>query len=169
MAFLLSFLLSGCSEKKEVTDAGDTTTKVTIVDDNFNRNGSGTLKCVTETVANEGVDVDLNYVISYKRGNILELTSVSKITSNDNSILDGYEQSYDSIRKNYHGLKYYDTRLIRDSNSVTYEVVINYDKIDTDKLLAIEGEEDNVIIDGKAKLSLWLDLAGKFGTTCEEV
>lgn len=169
-ALSLCFFLSGCgTDKKEHVESGDSTTKATIVDDSFDKGGTGTLKCVTEAIAAEGVDVKLNYIINYKRGNILQLKSVSKISSADNSVLEGYEQSYDNIRKNYYELKYYDTRLIRDSNSVTYEVIINYEKIDTDALLAIEGAEDNVIVDGKAKLSLWLDLAGKFGTTCEEV
>ena len=94
--------------------------------------------------------------------------SISKVTSLDNDVLDGYENAYQGISDNYKGLDYYDTRLIRDSNSVTYEMIINYDKIDTNKLLAIEGDEDNIILDGKTKLSLWLKLAEKFGTTCEE-
>ena len=55
------------------------------------------------------------------------------------------------------------------SNSVTYTIYIDYDKIDVDGLLSIEGAEDNIIKRGKAKLSLWLDLAGKMGTLCEEV
>lgn len=49
-----------------------------------------------------------------------------------------------------------------------YDAIINYDKIDIDKLLEIEGEEDNIIVGNKAKLSLWLELAGKVGTVCEE-
>ena len=53
------------------------------------------------------------------------------------------------------------------NNSVTSDTVINYGKIDTDKLLAIEGEEDNVIKDGKVKLDDWLDFAEQFGTKCE--
>ena len=66
-------------------------------------------------------------------------------------------------------MKYYDTNIVRDSNSVTYTIYIDYDKIDVDGLLSIEGAEDNIIKRGKAKLSLWLDLAGKMGTLCEEV
>lgn len=165
---VLCLLLSACGSKKENLDNGNSTKKITIVDDDFNEKSSGTLKCVTEAEAGEGIDVDLSYVIDYKRGNILNLRSVSKITSLDSDVLDDYESAYQGISGNYEGLEYYDTSLIRDSNSVTYEAIINYDKIDTDKLLAIEGEEDNVIVDGKAKLSLWLDLAEKFGTTCEE-
>ena len=41
--------------------------------------------------------------------------------------------------------------------------------LDIDTLLAIEGEEDNIIEDGKAKVDKWLTLAKKFGTKCTVV
>ena len=173
MILVLSSLLifiSGCGKEKNVrTESSNDTTKVTIVEDNFDKNGSGTLKCTTEAYAQDGVDVDLSYTVIYENGNILSLHSISKITSSDSKVLDDYEKAYRNISNNYVGLKYYDTKLVKDSNTVTYETIINYDKINTDKLLDIEGEEDNVIVNGKAKLSLWLELASKFGTTCREV
>lgn len=164
----------GCSkennEGESNTDVtGTTTIKETIVDEDFNRNGTGMLKCKTKAEAGTGIDVDLSYTIKYKNGNILELISVQKVASDSDDSLDLYENAYSNIAMNYDGLNYYDTKIVRDSNSVTYTITINYDKIDIKKLLAIEGEEDNIIKSGKAKLSLWLELAGKMGTTCEEV
>ena len=172
--FCLVLVSTGCSEEKKKesssTDVtGTTTVKETIVDDDFDKNGTGMLKCKTKAEAGEGIDVDLNYTIKYKKGNILELVSVQKVASDSSDNLDIYENAYVSISKNYDGLKYYDTNIVRDSNSVTYTITINYDKIDVKNLLAIEGEEDNIIKNGKAKLSLWLELASKMGTTCEEV
>ena len=38
-----------------------------------------------------------------------------------------------------------------------------------DKLIEIEGEEDNVFENKIPKVSKWLDLSKKFGTTCELV
>jgi uncharacterized lipoprotein YehR (DUF1307 family) len=162
----------GCGkeeEKKSISDVtGTTTIKQNIVDESFNENGTGTLKCSTEAVADEGIDVDLNYTIKYKNGNILELVSIQKVSSENDGNLDLYENAYKNIAEKYYGLEYYDNDIVRDSNSVSYTITINYDKIDIKKLLAIEGEEDNIIKNGKAKLSLWLDLAGKMGTVCEE-
>lgn len=166
--------LCGCSEEKKESNVktditGTTTVKKTIVPDDFDMNGTGKLKCSTEASAGEGIDVDLNYEINYKKGNILNLKSIQKVISNDSASLDLYETSYANIAKGYKSLKYYDTNIVRDSNSVTYTIYIDYDKIDVDGLLSIEGAEDNIIKRGKAKLSLWLDLAGKMGTLCEEV
>lgn len=165
--------LCGCSEEKKESNSttditGTTTVKKTIVPDDFNMNGTGRLKCSTEASAGEGIDVDLNYTVNYKNGNILNLKSIQKVTSDDSSSLDLYETSYTNIALSYKNLKYYDTNIVRDSNSVTYTIYIDYDNIDVDKLLDIEGAEDNIIKRGKAKLSLWLDLAGSMGTVCEE-
>ena len=172
--FCLIVISTGCSEEKKEGNSstditGTTTVKETIVDDDFDKNGTGMLKCITKAEAGEGIDVDLNYTIKYKRGNILELISVQKVSSDNNDSLDVYENAYKNISKSYDGLEYYDTKIVRNGNSVTYTITINYDKIDVSELLAIEGEEDNIIKSGKAKLSLWLELAGKMGTTCEEV
>ena len=172
LVILISFLVCGCTKEKEETNVvesnGTTTIKQTIVDSDFNEKGTGTLNCTTKAVAAEGIDVAINYIINYKRGNILNLLSVQKIISSEQSNLDLYENAFADIEKNYSGLKYYDTSVVRDSNSVTYTININYEKIDVDKLLEIEGAEDNIIEKGKAKLSLWLALAEKLGTVCEE-
>lgn len=174
IVFLCCVFLCGCSDEKSentsTTDVtGTTTVKKTIVSDDFDMNGTGKLKCRTEASAGDDIDVDLNYEVNYKKGNILNLKSIQKVTSSSSSSLDLYETSYANIAKGYKNLKYYDTKIVRDSNSVTYTIYIDYDKIDVDGLLAIEGAEDNIIKRGKAKLSLWLDLAGKMGTVCEEV
>ena len=165
------FLLCGCGKQESSGLEGSISNpkKETIVSSGFDEKGSGTLQCSTDTVESDDMEVDLSYTITYERGNILKLRSVSKISSDDNTIVENYYNAYLNISSNYHELKYYDTSLTKEDNTVIYDVVINYEKIDADKLLKIEGKEDNIIVSGKAKLSLWLDLAEKFGTTCQEV
>lgn len=166
------FFLSGCSDKTKENNqdiTGTTTVKESIVSDEFDKNGTGMLKCSTEAYAEEGMDVELRYTIKYKAGDILELVSVQKVISEKQNSLSTYEDAYKKIADNYNNLDYYDTSIVRDDNSVSYTAIINYEKININKLLDIEGKEDNIIKNGKAKLSLWLDLASKVGTTCEEV
>ena len=88
--------------------------------------------------------------------------------SADSETLDTYEDAYKKIQQNYDGLEYYDANVERKETTVTSNITINYDKININALLAIEGEEDNIIKNGKAKVSKWLELAEKFGTTCTE-
>lgn len=161
--------LCGCDKDNKEFEISNESNKVSIVEEDFDMSGAGELYCTTEAYAGDDVSVDLNYRLTYKRGNILKLRSIAKITSDNQDSLDQYETAYQKIAANYEELKYYDVSLIRDSNTVVYDTTINYSEIDIKKLLDIEGEEDNIIEDGKAKLSLWLDLAERVGTTCEEV
>ena len=171
LALLIACFVSGCTFEKDkgTTNVNGTTTiKQTIVADDFDRNGSGMLKCTTEAEAGENIDVDLKYNVSYKNGNILNLVSIQKVTSSEKESLDLYENAYADIARHYAGLEHYNTDIVRDSNSVTYTITINYNKIDINKLLDIEGADDNIIKNGKANLFLWLDLAEGMGTVCEE-
>ena len=175
LILIIFVFISGCSST-DVSDSvrgstdvsGTTTVKKTIVPEDFDSDGVGMLKCSTEAYAGEGIDVNLKYAVKYNNGNILELISVQNVVSESQDSLDLYEDAYKKIALNYNGLNYYVTDIVRDSNSVTYTITINYDEINVKKLLEIEGEEDNIIKNGKAKLSLWLDLASKMGTLCEE-
>ena len=127
----------------------------------------GVKKCTrTGTVTNGSTE--MNYEVYYKGEYVVLLHSTEKIISDSSSVLDTYEEAYKSIFKQYEGLEYYDNKITRNSNSVTNEITINYEKIDMGKLLDIEGEEDNVIENGKVKLDTWLSFAKKYGVTCEE-
>lgn len=161
------FFITGCGNE-EVTEKEPVVNKSSILD-SIDKAGSGKLKCSREAFANEGIDVELTNEIEYENGYIMILHSIDKVVSEDSASLDQYEKAYHSIAKNYEGLKYYDITITRDSNSVTNDVVINYGKIDTKKLLDIEGEEDNVIVDGKVALETWVGFAEQFGTVCEKV
>lgn len=127
----------------------------------------GVKKCTrTGTVTNGSTE--MNYEVYYKGEYVVLLHSTEKIISDSSSVLDTYEEAYKSIFKQYEGLEYYDNKITRSSNSVTNEITINYEKIDMGKLLDIEGEENNVIENGKVKLDTWLSFAKKYGVTCED-
>lgn len=127
----------------------------------------GVKKCTrTGTVTNGSTE--MNYEVYYKGEDVVLLHSTEKIISDSSSVLDTYEEAYKSIFKQYEGLEYYDNKITRSSNSVTNEITINYEKIDMGKLLDIEGEENNVIENGKVKLDTWLSFAKKYGVTCED-
>ena len=125
------------------------------------------LSCTRDADAGAGIDVNLSYEVYYQGEYIQILHSKEQVVTDDQDVLDEYENAYRSVDKNYEGLEYYDTSIVRTDNSVTDDTVINYGKIDIDKLLAIEGEEDNVIKDGKVKLDDWLEFTEQFGMKCE--
>ena len=78
-----------------------------------------------------------------------------------------YEEAYKSIYKAYENIDYYDNEVLRADNKVTSTTVIYYGKVDMNKILEIEGEEDNVKVEnGKIKLSDWKKFAKEYGTKC---
>lgn len=155
------FLLSGCSTKEE--------NKVESGGSKINVSSMQHKHCTRAATAGDGIDVSLSYDLYYTGEDLNILHSVEKVTSDKSSDLDTYEDAYKKIHANYEGLKYYDAKVLREKESVTSDITINYDDIDIAKLIEIEGEEDNIIENGKAKVDTWLTLAKKFGTTCEDV
>lgn len=147
--FMGVILVSGCSD----TESNKT-------------NGMSVIHC-TRTGEATGVKVSMEYNIYYQGDYIKILNSIETVTSNDKAKLDQYENAYRNIFSAYEGLEYYDNNIIRGSDMVKSETTINYGKIDIDKLLSIEGEEDNVVEDGKVKLSTWINFAEKYGATCD--
>ena len=162
VAILSLFLLTACSKRSD-------TEKVVSNNEEVNTYSMKHKKCSREGSADDGIVVSLNYDLYYTGENLDILHSVEKVTATKNEDLDKYETAYKNIYKNYEGLKYYDAKVIRGDTTVTSDVTINYDKIDTQELLNIEGSEDNIIEDGKAKVDKWLTLAKKFGTKCKDV
>lgn len=125
--------------------------------------------CTRSATAGENVDVKLEYELYYKDDVLLKLESVEQITSEEEETLDLYESAYRNIHNNYANLKYYDTNIERKDNTVTSKIVIDYKRIDIDKLIEIEGEEDNIFEDKIPKASKWKELAKKLGAKCEVV
>lgn len=178
LIMMIVVLLTGCGSNESSTTANnanrnsnnsrsnESTTPNSSVSES-DTTGMEKLTCSREASAGSGVDVNLDYEIYYQGEYIQILHSTEQVVTDDQDTLDEYEDAYKGIYKNYEGLKYYDNTVTRTNDSVTSDTVINYGKIDTDKLLAIEGEEDNVIKDGKVKLDDWLDFAEQFGTKCE--
>ena len=152
-------LVAGC-EKKATVESGGEKVDVSKMEHKH---------CTRGAVADAGIDVSLEYDIYYKGENIQILHSVEKVITSNEESLSTYEDAYKKIYENYKGLKYYDANVVRGDTTITSDVTINYAKIDVEKLIAIEGEEDNIFENGKAKLQKWLVLAYKFGTKCEDV
>ncbi len=157
---IVSVLLCGCEEKKEnkVISNGQVVNTANMEHKHCTRNATA-----------DGAEVKLDYDIYYT-GDVLNLLiSKEEVISSSTDILNTYENAYKQIHSNYKELDYYETSVERGDTTVTSSITINYDKIDIDKLIDIEGEEDNIFEKKVPKVSKWLELAKKFGTTCELV
>ena len=91
------------------------------------------------------------------------------ITSSDKNILKEYESSYKELFSKYKDIKYYDNTITTSNNAITSITKIDYTKVDTDKILELEGENGNIYTkDGSVKLKTLLDLYKKYGSQCDD-
>lgn len=169
---VLLLLLTGCSNTEKNEDMKQTNTKQnTEYNEIISNEMSNSLvheHCTREGTLTGG-EVSLNYDLYYIGDNLNLLVSEEKVISSDKKLLDEYDTAYRKIDTNYLGLEYYDTEVLREANYVSRKAIINYEKININQLLKIEGEEDNIVEGGVAKVSKWKELAKKFGTTCQVV
>jgi len=153
------FLICGCTNNKEIVEVNG---------EKVNTSKMGHKHCTRKATAGSGIDVSLSYDIYYT-GNILNMIqSEEKIMSANSESLDTYEEAYRGIHEHYKDLEYYDTSLVRTETTVTSTMTIDYDKIDVEKLIEIEGSS-SIFENNVAQLDKWLELAKKVGTNCEEV
>lgn len=127
-----------------------------------------TLKCTRIAAGVNDATASLNYTIYYKGDYVTKTVSIERVESDNSSVLDQYEEAYTKIFQNYKNIAYYDNTVDRESNSVTSTTVINYEKVDTSKILAIEGEDGNIYDeDGKVRKDTLVSFYKKYGATCE--
>lgn len=153
------FIITGCIDNNKIISNGE---KISVANMEHKH-------CTRSGVGNSGVTTELSYELYYTGDKLNILESTEKVNATNETDLDKYQEAYETINSNYEGLEYYDTKIIRNDSSVTRKTIINYDKININDLLYIEGEEDNIIEDGEAKVEKWLSLAKKFGTKCVTV
>ena len=124
--------------------------------------------CTRSGVVEDG-EANLEYDIYYT-GEVLNLlVSKEAVTSTNSEIVSKYENAYQSIHNHYKGIDHYETSIEKKENTVTSIIKIDYDKIDIDKLIELEGEEDNIFENKVPKVSKWKDLAKKMGAKCSTV
>jgi len=163
---IMTCFITGCdSNKNKETDTEDTSSKVKSLEDLSSDKGE--LHC-TRTATIDGGSGEFNYYIKYNGDNITSINSVEKVESDDPAILKQYIDSYNTIDSYYVGIDHYDAKVTTTDNSVIHRINIDYEKIDIQKLIELEGEEDNIFENNKAKLSKYFVFAKKLGITCSE-
>ena len=128
---------------------------------------SNVLHCTRKAQATDA-KTELNYSIYYNGDYVVKTVSVEKITSDDKDVLNKYKEAYEKVFAPYKNIDYYDNTVSLTGNNVISTTVIDYEKVDTSKILAIEGEEGNIFeSDGKIKKDTLVTMYKKYGTTCK--
>lgn len=141
---IFALLLTGCGSNDEVK----------------------TLTC-SRSMNQDEIKTSLNYTISYKGKYVTNIKSVETIESDDESLLDAYKSQVESTYSPYKDVKYYDYKVSVDGKKLTSTADINYEKIDTKKLIDIDSANSSLIKDGKILVSDIRSVYEQLGATCK--
>lgn len=155
---ILFLLVVGCSSNKEIN-----------LDKKYNTKNLDYITCTRNTETTDSSSVKININVYYNEDKYIEILKSKEVVTSDNSdVLKQYKEAYEKVYSVYDDLKYYDNKVTYKNNTVTSTTYINYGKIDMDRLMEIEGSDDNVkVTDGKIKLNDWKTFARKYGTECK--
>ncbi len=144
LVVLLGLMVTGCGQTEEKT-----------------------MTC-TRTLKQGNVSMDLKYTVKYKGDYVTRVSSVEKVTSDDAAVLDTYKTATEELYKTYKDIKYYDTKVTIDGDTLTSTADINYEKIDMDKLVETDSAIGQLLTDGKIKVETMEEMYNQLGATCKK-
>ena len=160
MVLLLSMvLLTGCNDtKKENKDTNN---------NNEVKEEQKQMVCTRKATVTEGVTLDVKYTVDYTGEYINKVYSNEKVTSSNAQYLEAYKEQVDKIYAPYKNIEHYNTNVRIEGNTLISEATIDYDKIDTNKMLEVDSSLGQIIKDGKIKLADMKAMYTSIGAICE--
>ena len=126
-----------------------------------------TMKC-SRTINQAAIKMNLTYNVTYKGDYVSKIESNEKITTEDESTLELYKTQLENSTASFKDIEHYDHEVKIDGNTLTSTITIDYEKIDTDKLIEIDSSMKQLIKDGKISVENIESLYSKLGVTCEK-
>lgn len=131
--------------------------------------GEKTKKMVCTRTATQGnMEMDLRYEVDYKGKNVLNVKSVEKVKSSSNTLLETYKTTVESTYSPYKDLEHYNYNVTIDGDTLTSTTTINYEKIDTDKMIKIDSANSQIIKNGKVNIDDIKSIYQSVGATCKD-
>ena len=154
--FILVLTLSGCGNTENQQK-----------NNNTNDSNQTTVTCTKTGEITTGVDSDLTYQYTEKDGYVQTVYTIEKITTDNENYLDDYRALLEGSYEPYKDIEYYDYEISIKGNTLTSKVTIDYAKIDTDQLLAIDSSNASLIKNGKVATKDLQSLYESIGATCK--
>ena len=119
---------------------------------------SKVMTCTKTESIQEGVDMSLNYKVTYK-GDFVQLVETEEtVTSDNKKFLELYQETVEGMYSPYKDV---------DGDKLISTTNINYEKIDTGKLIEIDSANKALIKDGKIKMGDIKAVYEQLGAECK--
>ena len=126
---------------------------------------NGKLVCKYSSDSNT-MNNSFEYNMKFKMRNVTRLETIENISSDDVELLKTYMESLEELTKKYQDLKYYNVDMSLKNNNLIVKTTIDYDKLDMNKYLKIEGEKV-YIKNKKVKVIKLKEIYEKNGASCK--
>lgn len=159
------FLLTGCTKSEDNNTNKNNNTN----NDNNTVQETEEIKTMTctRTATQSNLSIDVKYEVEYIGNYVSILKSTEKVISSDNSILEQYKSTLENVYGPYQEIEYYDYNITINDDTLTSVVEINYEKIDTDKMIEIDSANAQLIQNNKVKVATVKQIYESVGAICE--
>lgn len=127
---------------------------------------NGVLTC-TRTAKQGNIDLSLNYKITYTGEYVNTIETTEIVKSDDQNTLNLYKSQIENVYKPYKEIDYYENEITLEGNTLTSKTTIDYEHINTDKLIEIDSANEQILKDGKAKVSDFRTMYENIGASCK--
>lgn len=155
LLILSIILISGCGDES-------------ILDKVQKEGNEKILNCTRTTTKQDNLKASFKYTIYYDGDYVTKAVAIEKVKSDDKDILKEYKEAYENVFSSYKDIDYYDNEVKQEGNTVSTTTVVDYRKVDVNKIIEIEGKEDNIFDDDlKVKKDTLVSFYKKYGITCK--
>lgn len=125
------------------------------------------MKC-SRTINQSSIKMNLAYNVTYKGDYITKVESTEEIITDSTETLELYKTQIESTTASFKDIEYYDHEVTIEGDTLTSTITIDYEKIDTDKLIEIDSSMKQLIKDGKVSVDDIESVYNQLGITCEK-
>lgn len=125
------------------------------------------MTCSREATITKDTKMSLNYKVTHKNGIVKLVETEEKVISDNETYLNTYKETVENLYSPYKDVEHYNYEVKIDGNTLTSTTNINYEKIDTEKLIEIDSANKTLIKDGKIKLDDIKSAYESLGVSCE--
>ncbi len=123
---------------------------------------------VCDSKATQGdVKLDLHYVVTYSGDYVKTLKTTNVLTSDKKSIVEGYKESVENLYAKYKNIDHYNVDIKMEDKTLTSVIEIDYEHVDTKKLLELSSDADQLIKNGKVNIADLRQIYEDSGATCK--
>ena len=129
---------------------------------------TGTMTCTMKTYPTKGITIRSTYTAEYKNNIVRTLETTEQVTAEDKDNLEVYEERIQELYQGYQGIDYYQNKTEIKGNTLTSTTNINYEKVDTDKLIEVDSDNGGIIKNGKVNIDDLREMYEQNGCNCKK-